>query len=394
MKTTIKRTLATVLAVVMIFSLIPFAGTILGSMSTKVSALETVEGSFDYLVDYLKEHGIYDDDGDLCIIDEYSLLDSDLFIEIFIHPEEEDTIYCYFSSDNEDSFNWCVMSMEIDSNIYDVYFETYHNIDGSFEVTESASADIDPRNYSKGDILSLYDTDFLSNDDFDPVIQIIDEDYHNEQMKTLFSKFFALALTAFNRTMSENAEISMGNFGFINMFESVPLSDDNSDTATPTDATPDKPTVDPDEPTVDPDEPTVEPDEPTVDPDEPTVAPDEPTVDPDKPSVEPDKPSVDPDKPSVEPEKPDDSKTPAEPSKPADAVTPGDSKATTSDSQKKSGVKADSSVISSYKSSANRDGGTSPDTSESMDGIIAAVVTAFVGVTGLIIVKKKEKNED
>ena len=358
MKTTIKRTLATVLTVVMIFSLVPFTGTILGSMSTKVSALETVEGSFDYLVDYLKEYGIYDDDDDLCIIDEYSFSDSDLFIEIYIHPEEEDTIYCYFSSDNEESFDWCVLSMEKNSNIYETYFERNSYID-EFEIIESASADIDPRNYSKGDVLSLYDTDFLSNDDFDFDTQVIDEDYHNEQMETLFSNFFALALTAFNRTTSENAEISMGNFGFTKMFKSVPLSDDHSDTATPTDAAPDEPTVDPDEPTVDPGEPT-----------------------------------VDPDKPSTDPVKPDDSKTPEDPSKPADTVTPGDSKTTTSDAQKESGVKADTSAVISYKSSANRDGGTSPDTSESMDGIIAAVVTAFVGVTGLIIVKKKEKNED
>ena len=41
MKTTIKRTLATALAVVMIFSLVPFAGTILGSMSTKAFAYST-----------------------------------------------------------------------------------------------------------------------------------------------------------------------------------------------------------------------------------------------------------------------------------------------------------------------------------------------------------------
>ena len=396
MKTTIKRTLATVLTVVMIFSLIPFAGTIFGSMATKASAAEeTIDGSYDYLADYILENGSYD---------------SNLFGAVDIFGERIPGIL--FDRTEEDLGDGTNITTYYGIYTYDEcsfialvaknYTSTHNNDYNDLLVSEDHLFIGCPEN-RVDDLDCFYVTgekiyyDYINelecketyhgrananSETFDPVISyhvlwdinnIQKDKYIEGRIKSVKGNLLAETII-WNKYLEEEV-----GFGLANL--EIPGFDDYVQ-------------LDSLKPYVEPDEPTVEPDEPIVDPDEPIVDPDEPTVDPDKPSVDPDKPSVDPDKPSVEPEKPEDSKTPSDPSKPADSVTPGDSKTTTSDAQKESGVKADPDAVLSYKSSANRDGGTSPDTSESMDGIIAAVVTAFVGVTGLIIVKKKEKNED
>ena len=412
MKTTIKRTLATVLTVVMIFSLVPFAGTLFGSMATKASALETVEDSYEYLKEWIKYY-YKDRDGNLYI---YKPNNGAYLNGIYISTEVD-------YDEEKDQINFWVF------NLSDSVSETYTLFINKDSSTYKIGAGIDPyyggekNNYAYSYVNpETYD----QNTSLDYTFTTIQPEIAKNQAyweKKIDSMLFN-SIRLFNAVLELNMSITLGNFGFTKLWQpkeipSVTVNIDANGGHCESSTFTVKRFVE----WIDFDnyKPVKEgytcigfskdknSDELYANFDglysiredinlyavwqKNTVNPSTP-VDPDEPTVDPDEPTVEPDKPSTDPVKPDDSKTPEDPSKPADAVTPGDSKTTASDAQKESGVKADTDAVISYKSSANRDGGTSPDTSESMDGIIAAVVTAFVGVTGLIIVKKKEKNED
>lgn len=208
MKKTLKKVLATLLAVVLLFGAAPMLKTDGGVLATKASALETVSGSYDYLVNYINNNGQKDSSGDLYIYGEYVANNMDIYVTISYSPKI-DHIACVCLIGGVTSITFGFNKTE----------KTYLTIatfeDSKYNVIDQARAYIDPATYDYGTALSYtYDKVYTN-----------DSAYISKE-KTLFNSSVTLALKTVDKMMRKNVGFGLGNFGFTKISESAPIPEE------------------------------------------------------------------------------------------------------------------------------------------------------------------------
>ena len=199
-----KKILSAMIVIVMLFAVIPYSGV------TKASAMETVAGSYDYLVNYIKHNGKPYNSDDMELFRAYES-ESVSYYESIIYVEDSDYIMFMLMIETENNA-FSVASMNIKKNSNTYLSIGRYNASGS---QDSAVSTINPKTYRKGTSLSysFTETSYYGT-------------MYRSDLCELYDSSIYFALLEWEEMLENNAGITLGNFGFTNLFKSVAIPED------------------------------------------------------------------------------------------------------------------------------------------------------------------------
>lgn len=208
-----KKLISALLVVVMLISVVPFsnaAKTALGL--TQASALETVDGSYDYLVNYIMANCDIQEDGSYGIVE---ITKSDNLTEYFGigYFAKAETISCYYFTEQED--NWGQLFLDIQKAGDEYLFECGIGVEYASVI---GTAKIDPETYNK------------ENLDFEMDFSVSQLASLTDSFNETFNKILAEFIVKIDSYLKANVGISLGNFGFtkISTAQSLPQPSDKN----------------------------------------------------------------------------------------------------------------------------------------------------------------------
>ena len=216
-----KRIISALLVAVMLFGLVPFSNAAKTVLGTEASALETVDGSFEYLKKLIYKHGKADVSGNI-VVDLATL--SGVFKGVPLIADEK---LVYNISRDE------------------IQFGAYDSVSYTSGMLLIASSYIAIRNNYNNSIATIHGKtvyeDLTVEADFDPTTYYLKKplDYKikyngipsSEKMpyetSKLYDNGFSDMIEAFNTILKNFANISLGNFGFTKIANPIELPSPN-----------------------------------------------------------------------------------------------------------------------------------------------------------------------
>lgn len=199
-----KKIISALLVVVMLLSVAPFSNTVKTALgTTQASALETVDGSFDYLVNYIMDNSDLQDEDSFVV----SNLATSSGGYLLIYNYKTRTIQWTNFSLDDDLAAIAVLCIEKIGNRYNFEIAI---VDDSISIV--AGATINPQTYHKEKLTFTYE--FSDS----RLYSITDE--LNENSSDILAKI----IEQLDSYLKENVGISLGNFGFskISAAQSLP----------------------------------------------------------------------------------------------------------------------------------------------------------------------------
>ena len=205
MKKTIKRILSSLLVFVFLIGIAPLYETSSGVFTTKASALETVSGSYDYLVKYIKKNSKKN-----TVYKTYKQ-GSSKFTNALSYVSDKDYIVCLFS-------------METSTGTTSFSFNISKSDSKSFAVAEhetkkgkdEAHVSFNPKDYKSGASLNYSFTSQISKS----------KDYVKE-LKKLFNSAAERAIGDIDEMLFDCVGFGLGNFGFTKISKATPIPKQN-----------------------------------------------------------------------------------------------------------------------------------------------------------------------
>lgn len=177
------------------------------SMAPAASALETVEGSFDYLVDYIRMNGEKTAEGELQIHKFYTGSNNISTALGITYNRRENCLYMiYILDSSSDEPISVVITVEKDSTEYSVFCDNRTSYGEDIGFTS-----VNPSKYKN----SSLKYDFLQYSSNSPEFQ--------KRICTVFDSIIGFAVDDFNVFLLETVGFGLGNFGFTKISSPAPV---------------------------------------------------------------------------------------------------------------------------------------------------------------------------
>lgn len=202
MKKSIKKLFATLLATLMLALSAPAVNLLnVGSVfSTKASAYDSVENSYDYLWNLICTLGYADDKGDYWV--DYSISNTE-YVSFVADVENNRIHLIYDDSDYEDLYSYNYRCVEMILCPEDDIYATY------------VYCDDDDEDYVQG-IGNVFATEYTNDSIYD--FEILDESYYfvenTYDAQAALNRTLRLGMDGIHNALVSYADCSLGNFGF------------------------------------------------------------------------------------------------------------------------------------------------------------------------------------
>lgn len=194
-----KKILSIILAVVLMFGAVPMSGTFKNILGVEADAMETVAGSFDYLVNYIKTKGEKNDEGDYAINSTSTTLSLVYFISASVtYCRKEGSLSFFYMKKSGEQFYCVLMTVGRNSSKYYTSASTGKN----YVTLDYVSTEIDPTSYNNGALKYSREELSYTNNDYKKAIYELADDMIKESIKS------------FDKLLREKVGFGLGNFGF------------------------------------------------------------------------------------------------------------------------------------------------------------------------------------
>lgn len=211
-----KKILSIILAVALMFGAVPMSGTFKNILGVEAEALETVAGSYDYLVNYINANGSKDSDGDLGIEYYYTCKTktSSSFNLIRIEYDKSEGYLIFSEATKMDGYEGNDVVSMVVTKTGNTYL-TLVSIYTSNNSHDSIYTYIDPSTYNNGSLSYSYKNITYTNSSYKATLC----DYADVLIEG--------AMMDFDNYLTETVGFGIGNFGFSKIAKtaSVPASD-------------------------------------------------------------------------------------------------------------------------------------------------------------------------
>lgn len=204
-----KKVLSILLAVVLLFGAVPFSTSIKSALGvSQASAMETVAGSYDYAVNFIKTHGEKDSDGENRICNTYIYEGFNIYVSMGYNPKSDFFFACGIFQQ--------ISTKVIGSMIIEITKEekSYQSVVVSTSKfgEEEASTVINPSTYRSGQKYAYNYSKHLWETSEDKLVS-----------DSLFNVTIDMGIICIDDFFAETLGFGLGNFGFTNVSNPAPI---------------------------------------------------------------------------------------------------------------------------------------------------------------------------
>lgn len=202
-----KKVLSILLAVVLLFGAVPFSASIKSALGvSQASAMETVTGSFDYVVNYVKKYGNNNE-----IEDHYKYNSDSVYVSIE-YDTSNDCLFCFYNLFVSSNGVYSSMMLRI-TRTGKTYTSVVGSLASTLSIEERATTNISPQSFSVG---QSYTYSYVNK-------PLTNSQEYITVLENLFDYTIDAGVVVIDEFLTRTVSFGLGNFGFVNVSSPAPV---------------------------------------------------------------------------------------------------------------------------------------------------------------------------